>query len=274
MLKKLGLGQKTGIGLPGESAGSVPPRSQWSGSTFGNLPIGQGLSMTVLQMAGHVPGDRERRRARRRRGSSRRRSEAGRDAGARAPRPQGGARGQAADGEDGAGHDARGHAERRRRRTGAPRHGGAARLPDLRQDRHRPAGRPAAPAAYSDSTVRITFAGILPADNPRFVVGIVLDAPSTRAAGGALRGAAVPRRSPRTWRSGTRSRCPRPKPRSRPCSCRTEVGTARDKPPRPSRPGLRSPQVASAPEASLAPSRGRHARRAHEPRLRAISTTA
>ena len=30
----------------------VPPRSTWSGSTFANLPIGQGLSMTLLQMAG------------------------------------------------------------------------------------------------------------------------------------------------------------------------------------------------------------------------------
>ena len=52
MLAKFGLGQKTGVGLPGESAGSVPPIATWSGSTFGNLPIGQGLSMTVLQMAG------------------------------------------------------------------------------------------------------------------------------------------------------------------------------------------------------------------------------
>ncbi|GAB1514460.1 peptidoglycan D,D-transpeptidase FtsI family protein [Actinophytocola sp. KF-1] len=52
LLKKLGLGARTGVGLAGESPGSVPPRGQWSGSTFGNLPIGQGLSMTVLQMAG------------------------------------------------------------------------------------------------------------------------------------------------------------------------------------------------------------------------------
>ncbi|HEX2131323.1 MAG TPA: penicillin-binding protein 2, partial [Actinophytocola sp.] len=51
LLKKLGLGQRTNVGLPGESPGRVPPRGQWSGSTFGNLPIGQGLSMTVLQMA-------------------------------------------------------------------------------------------------------------------------------------------------------------------------------------------------------------------------------
>ncbi|MBV8180567.1 MAG: penicillin-binding protein 2 [Mycobacterium sp.] len=52
MTRKFGLGQRTGVGLPGESAGLVPPIDQWSGSTFSNLPIGQGLSMTLLQMAG------------------------------------------------------------------------------------------------------------------------------------------------------------------------------------------------------------------------------
>jgi cell division protein FtsI (penicillin-binding protein 3) len=52
MLRKFGLGQRTGVGLPGESAGLVPPLDQWSGSTFSNLPIGQGLSMTLLQMTG------------------------------------------------------------------------------------------------------------------------------------------------------------------------------------------------------------------------------
>jgi cell division protein FtsI (penicillin-binding protein 3) len=50
MLGKFGLGQRTGVELPGESAGLVPPIDQWSGSTFANLPIGQGLSMTLLQM--------------------------------------------------------------------------------------------------------------------------------------------------------------------------------------------------------------------------------
>ncbi|MFC7751925.1 peptidoglycan D,D-transpeptidase FtsI family protein [Tsukamurella soli] len=47
---RFGLGQATGVGLPGESDGYVPARSQWSGGTFANLPIGQGLSMTLLQM--------------------------------------------------------------------------------------------------------------------------------------------------------------------------------------------------------------------------------
>ncbi|AOW94717.1 cell division protein FtsI [Rhodococcus sp. WMMA185] len=52
MLSRFGLGQRTDVGLPGESAGSVPSRDQWSGGTFANLPIGQGLSMTLLQMTG------------------------------------------------------------------------------------------------------------------------------------------------------------------------------------------------------------------------------
>jgi cell division protein FtsI (penicillin-binding protein 3) len=51
MLSALGVGTRTGIELPGESPGSVPARADWSGSTFGNLPIGQGLSVTTLQMA-------------------------------------------------------------------------------------------------------------------------------------------------------------------------------------------------------------------------------
>jgi len=50
MLHRFGLGQRTDVGLPGESPGIVPPIDQWSGSTFSNLPIGQGLSMTLLQM--------------------------------------------------------------------------------------------------------------------------------------------------------------------------------------------------------------------------------
>ncbi len=46
-----GIGQKTGIELPGESGGYIPPLDQWSDSTFANLPFGQGEDMTVLQLA-------------------------------------------------------------------------------------------------------------------------------------------------------------------------------------------------------------------------------
>ncbi|MFV8380817.1 peptidoglycan D,D-transpeptidase FtsI family protein [Corynebacterium hindlerae] len=49
-LEKFGLGRTTGVELPSESEGLVPARSQWSGGTFANLPIGQGMSMTLLQM--------------------------------------------------------------------------------------------------------------------------------------------------------------------------------------------------------------------------------
>ncbi len=46
-----GVGTKTGIELPGESSGHLPPRSEWSASTFANLPFGQGQSMTIIQLA-------------------------------------------------------------------------------------------------------------------------------------------------------------------------------------------------------------------------------
>ncbi|AZA11773.1 Penicillin-binding protein PbpB [Corynebacterium gerontici] len=52
LLLKFGIGQTTGIELPSESAGLLPNLSQWSGGTFANLPIGQGMSWTLLQMAG------------------------------------------------------------------------------------------------------------------------------------------------------------------------------------------------------------------------------
>lgn len=50
-LQRFGLGQKTGIELPGESAGLLPALSDWSDATFANLPIGQGVAMTSLQLA-------------------------------------------------------------------------------------------------------------------------------------------------------------------------------------------------------------------------------
>jgi cell division protein FtsI/penicillin-binding protein 2 len=48
-IDQFGFGQRTGIDLPGESAGLLP--SYWSGSTIGNVPIGQGVSVTPIQLA-------------------------------------------------------------------------------------------------------------------------------------------------------------------------------------------------------------------------------
>jgi cell division protein FtsI (penicillin-binding protein 3) len=48
---RFGFGHPTGIDFPGESPGFVLPVDQWSGSTIGNVPIGQGISVTPIQMA-------------------------------------------------------------------------------------------------------------------------------------------------------------------------------------------------------------------------------
>ena len=50
-IERFGFGKPTGIDYPGEVEGIVLPRSEWSGSTIANVPLGQGLSVTPVQMA-------------------------------------------------------------------------------------------------------------------------------------------------------------------------------------------------------------------------------
>jgi cell division protein FtsI (penicillin-binding protein 3) len=50
-VRQFGFGGSTGIDLPGEAAGIVPRPRNYSGSSMGNLPIGQGLAVTPMQMA-------------------------------------------------------------------------------------------------------------------------------------------------------------------------------------------------------------------------------
>jgi cell division protein FtsI (penicillin-binding protein 3)/stage V sporulation protein D (sporulation-specific penicillin-binding protein) len=50
-IDRFGFGHATGVDFPGESAGLVLPLSQWSGSTIGNVPIGQGIAVTPIQLA-------------------------------------------------------------------------------------------------------------------------------------------------------------------------------------------------------------------------------
>ena len=50
-ISRFGFGRPTGIDLPGEERGQVLSRSKYSGSSMGNLPIGQGISVTPIQMA-------------------------------------------------------------------------------------------------------------------------------------------------------------------------------------------------------------------------------
>ncbi len=175
--KLFGVGKKTGIELPGESAGYLPPMKDWSASTFANLPFGQGESMTVLQLASiyqtiandgvRIPpriislDDRTGRHG---------------DHAAAARRRAGG---HPADGRDGA-HDARvGDAARRHRHEGGhPRlriagKTGTAQQPDPKHG-----------GAYSSWMNWDTFAGIAPADDPQFVVAIMVDNPAHGVEGG------------------------------------------------------------------------------------------
>jgi cell division protein FtsI (penicillin-binding protein 3) len=50
-VRRFGFGSPTGVDVPGEERGIVLPVSKYSGSSMGNLPIGQGVAVTPMQMA-------------------------------------------------------------------------------------------------------------------------------------------------------------------------------------------------------------------------------
>lgn len=174
MLRLFGAGERTGVGLPGESAGSVPPRETWSGSTFGNLPIGQGLSMTVLQMAGMfqaVANDGVRIPPRIIEGT------VGPD-GVLAPEPA--AEPVRVVSPETAAQlrtmlTAVTQNERGQRGTGH-----AAAVPGYQVAGKTGTAQQVDPdcGCYTRSSYWITFAGMIPAQDPRYVVGIMLDAPA------------------------------------------------------------------------------------------------
>ncbi|MFD0200833.1 peptidoglycan D,D-transpeptidase FtsI family protein [Saccharothrix carnea] len=179
MLRKFGLGKRTQSGLPGEESGYVPPLNQWSGSTFGNLPIGQGLNMTLLQMTGMyqaIANDGVRiapRIVRAEVSADGSRKEVNPADTERVVSPQTAktvrdmfrAVVQKAPGPDAVAQSG----------TGVP-----AALPGYQISGKTGTAQQIDPKCdcYSSSQYWITFAGILPADNPRFVVGIMLDNPT------------------------------------------------------------------------------------------------
>jgi cell division protein FtsI (penicillin-binding protein 3) len=188
LLGKFGLGQRTNVGLPGESAGIVPPIDQWSGSTFSNLPIGQGLSMTLLQMAGMyqaIANDGVRippRIVKATIAPDGTRTEE--------PRPNG-----IQVVNQGTARVLRNifRAVVQRDPTGVQQGTG----PAAAVDGYQMAGKTGtaqqinpACGCYYDDVYWITFAGMAPADDPRYVIGIMMDAPERNADGTAGHSAA------------------------------------------------------------------------------------
>jgi cell division protein FtsI (penicillin-binding protein 3) len=53
-LVKFGLGQRTNVGVDGESPGILPPLSQWTQGTEDRIDFGQSVSVTALQEAAAV----------------------------------------------------------------------------------------------------------------------------------------------------------------------------------------------------------------------------
>lgn len=49
--RAFGLGEATGVGLPGEAAGALLAPEDWYGSSYGSVPIGHSVDVTVLQLA-------------------------------------------------------------------------------------------------------------------------------------------------------------------------------------------------------------------------------
>lgn len=50
-IRRLGFGTKTGVELPGETAGLIRPVSKWQPGSIGSIPIGHEVGVTPLQMA-------------------------------------------------------------------------------------------------------------------------------------------------------------------------------------------------------------------------------
>ncbi|HEX8116804.1 MAG TPA: penicillin-binding protein, partial [Pyrinomonadaceae bacterium] len=50
-IRRLGFGERTGVELPGETAGLIRPVSKWQPGSIGSVPIGHEVGVTPLQMA-------------------------------------------------------------------------------------------------------------------------------------------------------------------------------------------------------------------------------
>jgi cell division protein FtsI (penicillin-binding protein 3) len=56
-LRSFGVGSSTGTGFPGESAGLLMPSDQWWGTSLPTIAIGQGVAVSLLQLANSYAND-------------------------------------------------------------------------------------------------------------------------------------------------------------------------------------------------------------------------
>lgn len=172
--KAFGEGTTSGVQLPAESAGLLPAMKNWSGSTFGNLPIGQGVAVTSLQLASMY--------------------QAIANDGVRMP-PRIVRSVTAPDGTVTAGQSPRPIRVVSRRTATTLRRmlqmvtqeGGTApraAIPGYTVAGKTGTGQKATAAGYSNSDYFSTFAGMAPADAPRYVISVMVDSPQTDYLGG------------------------------------------------------------------------------------------
>jgi len=169
-INRFGFGRPTGLGYPGEEQGIVPALDDYSGSTMGNLPIGQGLAVTPMQIATAYSAIA--------------------DGGIlRHPTLIQRVGGQAADHETDPHHviTARTAAQLRRMLEGVLAPGGTASevsVPGYTLAGKTGTAQKVENGTYSDSRYVASFVGFAPADHPKLLVAVVVDEPQYVHVGG------------------------------------------------------------------------------------------
>jgi cell division protein FtsI (penicillin-binding protein 3) len=168
-ISRFGFGHMTGIDFPGESAGIVLPPDEWSGSTIGNVPIGQGIAVTPVQMAAAYATIANG-------GVSVRPHLVERVSGRPATRPQKRRVVSEATATE---------ITKMLSRVVSEGSGTAAQVPGYRvAGKTGTAAKPDASGGYSDTRYVASFVGFVPASHPRLVVLVAIDEPSGTIWGG------------------------------------------------------------------------------------------
>jgi cell division protein FtsI (penicillin-binding protein 3) len=169
MLRRFGLGQRTGVGVPGESQGLLLAAKDWYSTSMGTIPIGQGIAVTPLQIArvyATLANEGVALQPRVVRATVD-------QAGKKHDRPHGQARRVVSPATA---------AQVRAMLVGVVEEGTGrtARVPGyLIGGKTGTARKPLVGGRGYSSEVMTTFVGVVPADVPRFVTAVVLDAPAT-----------------------------------------------------------------------------------------------